>query len=123
MKFRYLLFTGFASVALIPIAALTVVQLNELRREARDQDIAQVTLTHATAERLRSHLSMAMKLVEVSALTAAVPMQMPQSEGVALTMNEHLRHLSESVRFIRNAHIDNIELRTPTRASKRWRRN
>lgn len=112
MKFRYLLFTGFASVALIPIAALTVVQLNELRREARDQDIAQVTLTHATAERLRSHLSMAMKLVEVSALTAAVPMQMPQSEGVALTMNEHLRHLSESVRFIRNAHIDNIELRT-----------
>ena len=112
MKFRYLLFTGFASVALIPIAALTVVQLNELRREARDQDIAQVTLTHATAERLRSRLSMAMKLVEVSALTAAVPMQMPQSEGVALTMNEHLRHLSESIRFIRNAHIDNIELRT-----------
>lgn len=112
MKFRYLLFTGFASVALIPIAALTVVQLNELRREARDQDVAQVTLTHATAERLRSRLSMAMKLVEVSALTAAVPMQMPQSVGVALTMNEHLRHLSESIRFIRNAHIDNIELRT-----------
>lgn len=112
MKFRYLLFTGFASVALIPIAALTVVQLNELRREARDQDIAQVTLTHATAERLRSRLSMAMKLVEVSALTAAVPMQMPQSEGVALTMNEHLRHISESVRFIRDAHIDNIELKT-----------